>query len=147
MKEELQIILDKWAVETIAKMKTKLSDSNKEATGDLIDSLDHKITDDQVIFLMADYGKFVESGSKDHWISEKNNPGVAKKFKTWASIKAPNMVSVYSKIDRNKKGYIHVNKQAPVKFFKSVIEENIEDLILSVEDVVIRYLGDRIQLI
>lgn len=148
MNEQLKAILDRWGEETVTKMIQVLSEEDKIATSTLARSIRFTLGEDTVNFLMDSYGTYVESGTRDHYIPVSKYPGVATQFKNWASSKGiSKMVTRYAKLEKSNKGYIHVNKQQPVKFFTTVIEQEIDKLVPVLGDKIIQYFGDRIKLL
>ena len=68
MNEEIKKLLEEWGTETVAKMILVLESPVPRfpsvATGTLRSSLRYIITDDGIGFLMEDYGKWVDEGTK-----------------------------------------------------------------------------------
>ena len=136
--EEILNVLNKWGEETVANCIVALG--NKTATHDLANSIRYRFGDNFIEFLMEDYGQFVESGTKEHYISVSKYPGVAKQFVRWANAKGVEsaIVDYYRTLDTTNSGYIKVKQQKPVKFFTSVIEESIQDLVPQLEESIIQ---------
>lgn len=148
MNEELQALLKRWGEQTIAKMIAVLTSEDKVATKTLVNSLQIKFGKDFIQFLVADYGQWVESGSKAHWIPVSKYPGVATGFKKWAQAKGiSKMITRYAALEKSNKGYIHVNKQQPVKFFQTVIENELDNLLPEIKDHIVQYIENKVQLI
>lgn len=149
MTEEFKKILEEWGTETVAKMIAVLESERKVATATLRDSIQYELTDDGIKFIRDDvYGKFVESGTRGHYISVKNNPGVATKFKEWANARGlTKQAANYGKLERKGGGYIKVATQRPVPYFKQVILDEIDNLSPKLEEGIVQYLEDRIKIL
>ena len=142
MNEELKKILDEWGAETVGKIIQAIDTNNLKWRGTLRRSIIYQIGEDNIQFLMADYGKFFDENSDSPTFKKGSKGALAYHLKDWASSKGLNSWAVATNIV--KRGRL---KRKPVNFFTAVIEKQIANLAPKLDDGIIRYLDQRIQII
>jgi hypothetical protein len=142
MNEELKKILDEWGAETVAKIIQAIDTNNLKWRGTLRRSIIYQIGEDNIQFLMADYGQFFDQDSGSPRFSKKNKGALAYHLKDWASSKGLNNWAVATNIV--KRGGL---KRKPVNFFTVVIEKQIAELVPMLDESIVRYLDNRIEII
>jgi len=135
MNEEIQNILDEWGAETVAAIQAVLVDRGNVATGALRRSIEYKLGGNFVQFTMADYGVYVEKGTKPHWAP-------IAPFKKWAKARGLSEKRAYAT-----RGAIAKFGTKPHPFFTTIIEREIAKLAPKLEQSIIQYFGDRIELL
>lgn len=76
-------MLEKIGAEIVELIRKKIVDEKIDVTGNLKNSVDFIINENKIEIIMAEYGKYVENGTKPHNI---NREGV-EKIKIWAKSK------------------------------------------------------------
>src|SRR5574343_328618 len=137
MNEELKKILEEWGDDVVIAMGAVLTAERSVATGRLRQSLKYIINDDGIQFLMEDYGKFVDEGTKPG----RKAPPIAP-LKQWVKLKGMPPGAAYA-IQKKiaKKG------TRPKRFFNTVIEKEIVNLLPHLEEGFVRYIEGRIKIL
>ena len=136
MNEELKAILERWGADTVVAMQAILTAQHNVATGNLRNSIKYKVGADFVLFTMAEYGDIVDKGRSPGWYAP------IAPLKKWASVKGLPVAAAYTARAAIKKRGLR-----PKHFFTTIIEREIQELTPLLDQTIIRFLGDRIQLI
>lgn len=136
MNEELKKILDEWGRETVIAMQAILTAQRNVATGNLRNSIKYKLGADFIQFTMAEYGDIVDKGRTPGWWAP------IAPLKKWASAKGlPVSAAFTARAAIKKRGL------KPKKFFTTIIEREIAELLPKLDTAIIRYIDDRIEII
>jgi len=116
----------KWGDNVVAAIRKRIQEQSIEDTGVLERSIMREVTEDDVEFFMADYGKFVDEGIGSLGVNRNAlRPGFYKNaggfLKDWAEKRGLNPFAVGRKIEE--RGGIR-----PRPFFKSTIEIMVPEL-------------------
>ena len=136
MEEELKKALERWGAETVAAMQAVLLQSRSNATSNLSRSIKYLVGEDFVRFTMLEYGDIQDKGRTPGWYSP------IKPLKDWASTKGLPVSAAYTA-----RAAIKRRGLKPKRFFESVIERQLVRLTPILEPALVKFLGDRIELI
>ena len=88
---QLEPLLKDIAVKVVHNLKELLSSKGIDATGNLSNSINYKVSPYMIEIEMLEYGEFVDSGTKPHWVP-------IDKLKPWAKIRGVNPWAVRASI-------------------------------------------------
>jgi hypothetical protein len=135
MTEEIKKIFDTWGQDTVIAIQATLTAQRSVATAQLRASIKYALGEDFVQFTMLEYGQYLETGTRPHWVP-------IGPLKRWATIKGMSKSAPYAiRASIKKKG----TRAHP--FFSSVIEREIERLLPQLDQGFIKYLDGRITLL
>ena len=136
MNEELKKILEEWGQDTVIAMQAVLTAQKNVATGNLRRSIQYIVGENFVQFTMDEaYGQYVDEGTKPHWVP-------IAPLKRWASAKGlPKSAAFAARAAIKRRG------TTPKRFFTTVIEKEIARLVPQLEQSIVQYFGDRIELL
>ena len=126
LEQILEDALDKWGQETVQAILRKIDSYPIRWKGLLRRSISYEIKGQNVEFLMADYGKFIDEGfglfgSRKTRIPTSKKGALAYYLKEWSTSKGLNSWAVATNII--KRGGIK-----PRPFFNSVIQQRVQGL-------------------
>ncbi len=135
MDEKLKELLELWGQDTVTAIQATLVAQRNIASRTLLDSIEYTVGDGFVQFTMAEYGHYVDVGTKPHWAP-------IAPFKTWARLKRlPPSAAFAVRASIAKKG------TKPHRFFDQVIQREIANLLPKLDKGFIEYLDGRISLL
>lgn len=135
MDEKLKELLELWGQDTVIAIQATLVAQRNIASRTLLDSIEYTVGDGFVQFTMAEYGHYVDVGTKPHWAP-------IAPFKTWARLKRlPPSAAFAVRASIAKKG------TKPHRFFDQVIQREIANLLPKLDKGFIEYLDGRISLL
>lgn len=142
LEQILDEVLDKWGRETVQAILRKMDSYPIRWQGTLRRSVSFIQKDQQVEFLMADYGKFIDEGigifgPRKTRIPLAKKGALAYHLKTWASTKNLNSWAVATNII--KRGGIK-----PRPFFDSVIQSRTPQLETAIDTAYQKYMTDMV---
>lgn len=143
MNEEIQNIFDEWGRDTVLAIQATLVAQKNIASRTLLDSIEYSLGSDFVQFTMAEYGHYVDVGSKPHWAP-------IAPFKTWARLKRlpPSAAfAIRASIAGKALGGSGKGGTKPHRFFDQVIQREIANLLPKLDQGFIDYLDGRISLL
>ncbi len=143
MDEKLKELLELWGQETVTSIQATLVAQRNIASRTLLDSIEYTVGDGFVQFTMAEYGHYVDVGSKPHWAP-------IAPFKTWARLKRlpPSAAfAVRASIAGKALGGSGKGGTKPHRFFDQVIQREIANLLPKLDKGFIDYLDGRISLL
>lgn len=133
--EKLRAIFDEWGRDTVLAIQATLVAQRNIASRTLLDSIEYTLGPNFVEFTMAEYGHYVDVGTKPHWAP-------IAPFKTWARLKRlPPSAAFAIRASIAKKG------TKPHRFFDQVIQREIANLLPKLDQGFIDYLNGRITLL
>lgn len=140
LEELLDDALNKWGSETVQAIIRKIDSYPIRWKGTLRRSISYDIVDQNVEFLMADYGKFIDEGigiygPRKARISVSKKGALAYHLREWSSTKGLNSWAVATNII--KRGGVK-----PRPFFNTVIDQRVKGLDVILNDVYDKYLND-----
>ena len=142
MNEELKKALDLWGKETVAKIIQSIERGGLVSSGVLRRSIIYQIGEDNIQFLMADYGKFFDQPGDAPKFNKSHRGALAFHLKDWSNKKGLNRWAVATAIV--KRGGL---KKKPIGFFSQVIEREIEKLTPYIDEAVLQYIDNRIEIL
>jgi hypothetical protein len=135
MNEEIKKIFDEWGKDTVIAIQALLTAQRNVATGNLRRSIKYVLGENFIQFTMAEYGKYVDEGTRPHWAP-------IAPFKKWASAKGLKPSVAYAvRASIAKKG------TKAHRFFQVAIEKEIANLLPQLDEGFIRFLDNRITLL
>lgn len=136
MNEEIKSILNRWGADTVVAMQAILTAQRNVATGNLRNSIKYKLGADFIEFTMSEYGKIVDEGRSPGWYAP------IAPLKKWATAKGLPVAAAYTARAAIKKRGLR-----PKRFFTTVIEQEIAELVPLLETSIVQFFGDRIKII
>lgn len=135
MDEKLKEILDKWGQDTVTAIQALIVAQRNIASRTLLDSIEYSLGADFVQFTMAEYGHYVDVGTKAHFAP-------IAPFKTWARLKRlPPSAAFAVRASIAKKG------TKAYRFFDQTIQKEINKLLPQLDKGFIDYLDGRIKIL